>query len=156
VATQKRAIPSVEDTVAEWLTTRERAKRISRNTIAVGIVVLDHLRRQCPTSPDELFSSGGELRGSRSGLPNTLERYGIPRKFLKEATTRQAHQDARVLAEKMQYGKNLALLAPEERGHQLLKGIDLLAGQAHTWLGRQPIKVSSRRSSRKPRAGPAE
>lgn len=142
MATQKPAIPSVEDIVAEWLTTRERARRISRNTIAVGIVVLDHLRRQCPTSPDELFSKGGELKGSRSGLPNTLERYRIPRKFLKEATTRQAHQDARVLAEELQYGKNLASLAPEERERQLQKGLALLASHAHTWLGRQPIKVS--------------
>jgi hypothetical protein len=142
VATKKSTTPTVEEIVAEWLRTRERAKKISRNTIAVGIVVLDHLRRQCPVSPEELFSKGGELKGSRSGLPDTLERYGIPRRFLKEATTRQAHQDARVLAEQLQYGKNLASLAPEEREHQLKQGTHLLANHAHKWLGRQPIKIS--------------
>ncbi len=142
MATQKPTTPSVEDIVAEWLKTRERAKRISRNTIAVGIVVLDHLRRKCPISSDELFSRGGELKGSRSGLPDTLGRYGIPGKFLKEATTRQAHQDARVLAEKLQNGKHLAQLSPEERERQLQEGSVLLANQAHAWLGRQPIRVN--------------
>lgn len=142
MVTQKPTTPSVEDIVAEWLRTRERAKKISRNTIAVGIVALDHLRRKCPLSPEDLFSKGGELKGSRSGLQDTLERYAIPRKFLKEATTRQAHQDARVLAERLQYGKNLALLSPGEKERQLQKGCALLASHAHAWLGRQPIKVS--------------
>ena len=133
---------NVEEVVAEWLKSRERSKRVSRNTIAVGIVVLDHLRSQCPTAPDELFSKGGELKGSRSGLPDTLERYGIPRKFLKEATTRQAHQDARILAEKLEYGKGLALLGRDSRELQLQKGLALLVAKAHAWLGRQPIKVN--------------
>jgi hypothetical protein len=137
-----RNLLDVEKVVAEWLKSRERANRISRNTIAVGIVVLDHLRRQCPITPDDLFSKGGELKGSRSGLQDTLERYGISRKFLKEATTRQAHQDARALAKKLGYGKELALLDEESRKQQLQKGTALLVDSAHTWLGRQPIKVS--------------
>jgi hypothetical protein len=139
---QRHPKTDVEKVVAEWLKTRERANKISRNTIAVGIVVLDHLRRQSPLSPDDLFSKGGELKGSRSGLQDTLERYGIPRKFLKEATTRQAHQDARVLAEKMEYGTELALLDRDSRENQLQKALKLLADKAHTWLGRQPIRVS--------------
>jgi hypothetical protein len=142
VDARRTITPDVEKIVAEWLKSRERGNRISRNTIAVGIVVLDHLRCQCPVSPDDLFSKGGELKGSRSGLQDTLERYEIPRKFLKEATTRQAHQDARVLAEKLEYGKGLALLDPASRERQLQKGSTLLAGYAHKWLGRQPIKVS--------------
>jgi hypothetical protein len=142
VAAQKFPTPGVEGIVAEWLKTRERAKKISRNTIAVGIVVLDHLRRECPIFPDDLFSKGGELKGSRSGLRGTLERYGIPRNFLKEATTRQAHQDARALAEKLEYGKKLAVLAPGPREGELQKGLALLVAKAKAWLSRQPIKVS--------------
>jgi hypothetical protein len=99
----------VEQIVSAWLATCERAKKISRNTIAVGIVVLDHLRKQCPVSPADLFSDGGELKGSRSGLANILQRYGVPVKFLKEATTRQAHQDARALVEQLSYGKDWLL-----------------------------------------------
>jgi hypothetical protein len=142
VVVQKNAAVDVEKVVVEWLKSRERANRIARNTIAVGIVVLDHLRGQSPISPDDLFSRGGELKGSRSGLRDTLERYGIPRTFLKEATTRQAHQDARVLVEKLEYGKMLALLDRDSREHQLQKGLTLLAGTAQAWLSRQPIKVN--------------
>jgi hypothetical protein len=142
VITQKPITPNVEGIVAEWLRTRERAKRISRNTIAVGIVVLDHLRRECPISPDDLFSKGGELKGSRSGLRDTLGRYGIPRQYLKEATTRQAHQDARALSEKLEYGKKLALLNAATREDELQKGLALLVAKAHVWLSRQPIKIS--------------
>ena len=116
---RKTPAVDVEKVVADWLKSRERAKRISRNTIAVGIVVLDHLRRQCPISPDDLFSKGGELRGSRSGLRDTLEGYQIPRTFLKEATTRQAHQDARLLAEELEFGKRLALLDADSREQRL-------------------------------------
>lgn len=134
--------PDVAKIVARWLKSRERSKKISRNTIAVGIVVLHHLRLRCPSSAAQLFSGGGELKGSRSGLPETLKLYAIPGKFLKEATTRQAHQDARVLAETLKYGQQLALLDPNLREHQLQEGLALLVAKAQEWLSRQPIRVS--------------
>lgn len=133
---------NVEKIVADWLKSRERGNKISRNTIAVGIVVLDHLRVHCPTNAADLFSKGGELKGSRSGLQDRLQRYGIPRNFLKEATTRQAHQDARALAEKLQYGRSLALLDRPSREEQIQAGLALLVGEAKAWLSRQPIRVS--------------
>jgi hypothetical protein len=141
VGTRKAPLEVVE-VVALWLKSRERAKKISRNTIAVGIVVLDHLRRECPTRPDRLFSSGGELRGARSGLQETFRRYGIPPKLLKEATGRQAAPDARALAEALRYGQDLVPLDPTAREEQLQKGLALLIAKAHDWLNRQPIKVN--------------
>lgn len=138
----RKAPLEVVEVVALWLKSRERAKKISRNTIAVGIVVLDHLRRECPTRPDRLFSSGGELRGARSGLQETFRRYGIPPKLLKEATGRQAAPDARALAEALRYGQDLVPLDPTAREEQLQKGLALLIAKAHDWLNRQPIKVN--------------
>ena len=129
--------------VSDWLNARVRGGKISRNTIAVGIVVLDTLRQQCPITDSELFSKGGELKGSRGGsLSKTLERYGIPAKFLKEATTRQAHQDARQLAENLSFGKKLARMQPGLRDSELTEAIQLLAARAHEWLSRQPIRIN--------------
>ena len=76
-------------TIGEWLQACTRNKKISRNTIAGGLVLLDRLREKFPVSEHDLFSSGGELKGSRSGLPLVLAKYDLPEKFLKEATTRQ-------------------------------------------------------------------
>lgn len=56
----------------DWLDSCTRHGKISRNTIAIGIVVLDHLRRSCPLSRDQIISQGGEISGARSGLARTL------------------------------------------------------------------------------------
>lgn len=132
----------VKSIVTEWLSSRRRQNKISRNTIAVGIVVLDHFLKEGPSERGRLFSSGGELRGSRSGLSNVLKRHGIPSNFLKEATTRQAHQDARVLAEALDYGKSLAKLEEASRQEQLEQGIEVFRAEANLWLSKQPIKIS--------------
>lgn len=127
--------------VKEWLNSRTRARKISRNTVAVGIVILDKLRHKCPLTEQEVFSEGGEIRGARSGLPSLLAKYGLPKKYLKEATTRQAGPDGRLLIEKLRYG---TLLSGDSaaRDAQLLQAINLLVVEAQTWLKRQPIKVS--------------
>lgn len=57
----------------QWIASCTRGGKVSRNTIAVGIVVLDHLRHKCPVLRDEVISKGGEVKGARSGLGNTLE-----------------------------------------------------------------------------------
>jgi len=69
-----------------WIQSCIRGKKISRNSIAVGIVVLHHLRLKCPVSREDVISPGGEIKGARSGLGNILETYNIPRHYLKEVT----------------------------------------------------------------------
>ena len=125
----------------EWLESCTRRGKISRNTIAVGIVVLDHLRRQCPIQRSEIISSGGEIKGSRHGLSQTLARYGIPDTFLKEATTRQAHQDGQRLLDLLGWGADLGRLAPSDRDQLLSELAELLTEGAMKWLNRQSLKI---------------
>jgi len=127
--------------IKAWVESRRRAGKISRNTVAVGIVLLDKLRKTFPLSKADVISPGGEVKGSRSGLPATLEKYGIPKKFLKEVTTRQAHQDGKALLDDLEYG-TLFAHDPNQREEQLLDGIKLLVSLAQQWLSRQPIKIN--------------
>jgi hypothetical protein len=138
---------SASDTVKNWLAACTRHGKISRNTIGVGLVVLDKMKQKVPVNERDLFSPGGELKGSRSGLPSLLANYGIPTKFLKEATTRQAHQDARILVEGLDFGKGLAKESPDQREKELTKAIAILIAEANKWLSKQPIKVSCDRHS---------
>ena len=89
----------------KWLESCTRSGRLSRNTIAVGIVVLHHLRDKCPVKSDEVISPGGEIVGSRSRLHKIMQTYDIskPEKYLKEVTTRQAHPDGKRLFEALEY-----------------------------------------------------
>jgi hypothetical protein len=133
----------VKKAVEAWVESCKRKGKIGRNTVAIGIVVLDHLRSKCPVEPEEMFSeTGGEVRGARTGLRPTLGRYGIPQKFLKEATTRQASHDAHRLLEHLGYGRELAKLDPRAREKALIEGIAVLQARAFDWLQRQNLKVS--------------
>jgi len=107
----------------------------------MGIVVLDHLRRACPVSRDEAISEGGEVSGARSGLGTILERYGIPRSYLREATTRQGHQDGQRLFDKLQWGNTLAGIPEDGRDELLLELVDGLRNLANQWLKRQNLKL---------------
>ena len=125
----------------KWLESCTRNRKISRNTIAMGIVVLDHLKHACPVSRDEVISQGGEVSGARSGLPKILESYGIPSSYLKEITTRQGHQDGQRLFLQFEWGKKLARLPAGEREALLLKLIESLRNIANDWLKRQNLKL---------------
>ena len=125
----------------EWLESCTRRGIISRNTIAVGIVVLDHLRQRCPVLREEVISKGGEVSGARAGLGETLEKYGISRKYLKEVTTRQAPQDGQRLFESFKWGEALAKLPSDERDDLLRELIEELAERARSWLRRQSLKL---------------
>lgn len=126
----------------EWLESCKQRGKLSRNTIAVGIVVLHHLRKKCPVTDADVFSKGGELIGSRSALSSTLAAYGVPAKFLKEATNRQVAPFARKLLDALGWGQSLAALSAEERERVLLTGAGKLAQLAHAWLGRQHLRVN--------------
>ena len=127
--------------LSKWLESCTRHGKIARNTVAMGIVVLDHLRRACPVSRDEVISQGGEVSGARSGLGKILESYGIPSNYLKEITTRQGHQDGQRLFEQFEWGKKLAKLPDDEREKLLLELIENLRDLASNWLKRQNLKL---------------
>ncbi|MBI4287528.1 MAG: DUF4928 family protein [Chloroflexi bacterium] len=127
--------------LGEWLKSCRRGTNISRNTIAIGLVVLHHFRKQVPVSRDEVVSQGGEVKGARSGLGNILEAYGIPRTYLKEVTTRQAHQDAQHLFEAFRWGAPLAALSKEDKDAILDDLVAVLVTEASRWLRRQNLKL---------------
>jgi hypothetical protein len=125
----------------EWLKSCAKNGNPSRNTVAVGIVVLDQLRRNCPIEEAQTRSEGGEIRGSRATLPKTLEIYGIEN-YLKEVTTRAGHQQGQRLFERLEYGRILSALAPEVRDGYLLEAIDVLIEHAKAWLNRQQLRFN--------------
>ncbi len=127
--------------LSEWLDSCTRRGKIARNTVAVGIVVLDHLRRACPVSRDEVISQGGEISGARSGLGAILESYNIPSRYLKEVTTRQGHQDGQRLFEQFEWGKRLAGIPEDKREELLSELIESLRDLANEWLKRQNLKL---------------
>lgn len=133
-----------------WITSCTRGGKISRNTVAVGLVVLDYLRKACPVVKDDVITQGGEVKGARSGLGHTLEAYGIPATYLKEVTTRQGHQDGQRLLDQFGWGNKLADLTFAERDHILQDLISVLVNRAQDWLKRQNLKMDLDR-----RRGPA-
>lgn len=129
------------DILEKWLASCKRKGKLSRNTIAVGLVVIDDLRKNCPVSRDGVTSSGGEIKGARSGLGNVLAKYGISRIYLKEATTRQVHQDGQRLFEMFEWGGKLCPLPEQERDSLLLELAQTLSKNALEWLKRQNLKL---------------
>jgi len=130
-----------------WLSSCTRQGKISRNTVAVGIVILDHLRERCPLERDQILSAGGEITGSRASLPRILSKYEIPEKYLKEVTTRQAHQDGQRLLEALAYGESLATFSAKDREQAILAAIHRLRQIAFEWLGRQHLRVACDRQN---------
>jgi hypothetical protein len=127
--------------LATWLDSCTRRGKVSRNTVAIGVVVLDHLMRDCPVSRDEVISQGGEVSGARSGLGAILESYNIPSSYLKEVTTRQGHQDGQRLFERLEWGETLIEMPEDERGKLLLQLVEGLRNLANEWLKRQNLKL---------------
>ncbi|MGB8647073.1 MAG: DUF4928 family protein [Anaerolineae bacterium] len=125
----------------DWLDSCTRDGKVSRNTVAIGIVVLHHLRQSAPLNRADVISRGGEIKGARSGLRNTLSEYGIPPNYLREVTTRQAHQDAQRLLEALDWGIPLSTLQTPERDALLHAMITTLAQRAQEWLTRQNLKL---------------
>lgn len=131
--------------LANWLESCKRHRKISRNTVAVGIVILDRLLRICPVTEEDMFSSGGEVKGSRAGLGTLLQKYAIPATYLKEVTTRQAHQDGRRLLELLRWGYLFQGLSESEKEKILLDLVNELKAYAIDWLERQNLKLDINR-----------
>lgn len=124
-----------------WIDSCTRGNRVSRNTIAVGIVVLDHLQKRAVVTREDVVSQGGEIKGARSGLPAVLLAHGIPTTYLKEATTRQVHQDGQRLFEDFEWGKFFTDLTDEERKSVIEVLITQLKAYAEKWIQRQNLKL---------------
>ena len=105
------------------------------------MVVLDHLLKQCPVVKEDVVSQGGEIKRARSGLGNVLEKHGIPKKYLKEVTTRQGHQDGQRLFELLDWGKKLSSLPENERNDILHDMVGVLANFGQDWMKRQNLKL---------------
>lgn len=125
----------------DWILSCTRGGKLARNTVAIGIVVLDHLRKNCPVVREDVISQGGEVKGARSGLGRILENYGIPASYLKEVTTRQGHQDGQRLFKAYDWGKTFIQLAEPDREDLLQELCDILLQHAVTWLKRQNLKL---------------
>lgn len=135
---------AVKSQLEEWLNKCTRRERLARNTIAAGIVVLHHLRNAeaLPLRREDVFSNGGELKHSRGQkLGKILNMYGLPENYLKEVTTRQAHQDAQQLMEKLAWGAILKPLQRDERDSLLQQMIEILKDRARKWLEKDAIKI---------------
>jgi len=128
--------------LAEWLKSCTRGGKLSRNTIAIGIVVLDWLRSAPVVSPEIVLSQGQEIRNARSGLKTVLEKYGIPETLLKEVTTRQAPSDGRRLFEAYKWGLAFQDLESIDRDSQIIELIDVLVALATAWLERKNLSLS--------------
>jgi hypothetical protein len=126
----------------EWLISCTRGGKLSRNTIAIGIVVLDWLRSAEVVSPEIVLSKGQEIRNARSGLKAVLEKYGVPETFLKEVTTRQAPHDGRRLFEAYGWGTAFEGLNTADRDFLLIELIDVLVSQAKIWLERKNLSLT--------------
>jgi hypothetical protein len=137
---EKKAESVTTSVIDGWLSSCERKGKLSRNTIAVGIVILDKLREKSPLEPSDILSEGGEVKGARSSLGRVLERVGIPG-FLKECTTRQAHQDGQRLLNMLEYGRVFDGLSTKSRETILNISIERLVREAHVYLSRQNLKV---------------
>lgn len=124
-----------------WLASCTRGGRISRNTVAIGIVVLHHMQLELPLSRADVISQGGEVKGARSGLGAILQAHGVPPSYLKEVTTRQGHQDGQRLFEAFNWGKKLQAISTSERDVLLTELIGVLVSQATDWLKRQNLKL---------------
>jgi hypothetical protein len=131
----------------DWLLSCTRSKRLSRNTIAVGIVVLHHLKNKSPVNPTEVISPGGEIIDSRGKLHQILRSYGVtrPEKYLKEVTTRQAHPDGKRLFDAFEYGAVFTGLTEEERQSILVELIEVLIQEIDKWFLRQNLKINFER-----------
>lgn len=134
------------DVLESWLKSCTRGKKVSRNTVAVGIVVLDYLRRRFPPVREEIVSEGGEIRGSRGArLLSTLDKYGISGRYLKEVTTRQSHQDGQRLITAYETDEGLRTISSLERDRILELLIRRLALLANEWLSRPSLEMDLER-----------
>lgn len=95
----------------EWITSCTRKGKVARNTIAIGIIVLDHMRQEMPAVREQVLSPGGEIK------------------------------DGQRLFESLKWGEIFLPLATPEREAILTELINRLRSYASEWLNRQNLKL---------------
>jgi hypothetical protein len=92
---------------------------------------------------EDVMTQGGEIKGARSTLPRTLEKYGIPKEYLKEATGRQAGPDGRRLFQMFDWGNFFCSILDEfERQKILQRLIQVFLDLAQERLRRDILRLS--------------
>lgn len=128
----------------DWLTTCTRKGKLSRNTIAVGLVVLHHLKNaeDLPLRREAVLSSGGEIKQARGkAIREILKTYGLEPNFLKEVTSRQAPQDGQRLFEMLEWGGVFQTLSKQERLAVLDQLSNLLIQAAREQAQREAVRL---------------
>ena len=125
--------------IKEWLKSRHKGGRVSRNTVATAIVVLDHLLERCPVSREDVISRGGGIRGARSGLSGVLARHSVSPDYLKEVTTCQSTTDGLQFFELLDWGKGLIRIREPRRSRFLREQIGIFVGLALEWLNAKSL-----------------
>lgn len=132
--------------VEEYISENGRGRQ-SRQWVAVGLVMIDHLRKHCPLArADYLSAEGGEIANTRSGLTAVLVRYGVPAEYLRQATSRSNLRFGERIAELLDYGKPLVGMTPQRRDECLLDAAAALRDVALAWFERQNLRLSFDRS----------
>lgn len=127
-----------------WLQDCTRRGKLARNTIAIGVVAIHHIRAAAslPLERTEVVSKGGEIKLSRGArLNQLLKQYGIGESYLKEVTTRQGHQDGQRLLDALEWGGMFASLSETERVSVLDSLIQVLVSRARTQLQQEAVSV---------------
>jgi len=126
--------------VDRWLDPLRRAGSVPRETVVVGLFILDSLREWCPVVPSEAVSASGKIVGADAGWHALAAKYGLAAPDIGQISW-QAHEAGQRLLQELDYGNVFAGLGPEARDAILLEGIDLLLDEARAWLARQNLKV---------------
>ncbi len=143
-AAYQNILDQAQKHLSEWLSSCTRRGKLSRNTIAVGVVALHHLRvaKTLPLERDSAVTKGGEMKLSRgSKFRELLQQYGVGERYLKEVTTRQAHQDGQRLLDALQWGELLTPLSPAEREEVLDALLNTVLKKAQEQLQRESVRL---------------
>lgn len=137
-------LQATQERLEEWLRRCTRRGKLSRNTVAVGVVALHHLRtaQSLPIERSAVLSAGGEIRLSRGrSLSQLLEKYSVGAGYLKEVTTRQGHQDGQRLLDALEWVGIFLPLSPAERETVLNASLEALVDKAREQLQQEAVRI---------------
>jgi hypothetical protein len=133
-------LEQLTEALEAWLA-RERD---SLNTLAGAIVVLDMLHRKLPLTEADVFTQGGQIVGARGlALRQTLERYGIDRRFLSDGVTTRSTNKFIGLLRAIENGQALLPLLPDARQHTINALIAILSARISTRTQRTAVEIDT-------------
>lgn len=141
---QEQILSEAMQRLNDWLESCTRKGKLSRNTIAVGLVALHHLKtaENLPLRREAVLSKGGEIRQARGeGIKQILNDYGLGAGFLKEVTSRQAPQDGQRLFESLEWGGVFVGLPKQARDAIINQLATMLLQKAQEQLQREAVRL---------------